>query len=353
MPLEPDYLSDGGVFDNLGFEKFARMEFGGDDRPHWLVLSDAGASFDWDVKRQFSWIVSRTVRATDILMKRLDERVLATTTTSRSRTIHLPISKILDKEKPGILPVDLQRRVAKVRTDLDVFSPLEIDLLIRFGYEVCSDGVDACLPANPPANPEGWRQYDGEATRAEVKRLQRADVRSIGIFNGRDWVSFALLGWLLLLAGIGPAVLWVRSSMVEQQSAEAAVLADQAQAAIARAENSNVRPPNVPPPPPPDPVTQVQRSNYALLVQFAGVITREQINAMKDQLVGLGWRALGDLRRTPAAAGLNEVRYSGDDAQPATLLAQEIGKAIQTTRPVRIVRDASVAANTLQVWISR
>ena len=74
---------------------------------------------------------------------------------------------------------------------------------------------------------------------------------------------------------------------------------------------------------------------------------------MKDQLVGLGWRALGNLQRTPAAAGLNEVRYSGDDAQPATLLAQEIGKAIQTARPVRIVRDASVAANTLQVWISR
>jgi predicted acylesterase/phospholipase RssA len=360
MPLEPDYLSDGGVFDNLGFEKFARMEFGGDDRPQWIVLSDAGASFDWDVKRRFSWIVSRTVRATDILMKRLDERVLATTTASRSRTIHLPISRILDKA--GTLPVDLQSRVAKLRTDLDVFSPLETDLLVRFGYEVCSDGVGACLSANSAANPERWRQYDGEATKAELKRLQYADVRSIGIFNARDWASFLLLAWLLFLVSIGPAVLGVRGAMVEQQSAEAAVLTGQALSAITQATSPDAHRPTpapapvpapTPAPAPPDPGTRVQRSDFPLFVQFAGVITREQIVAMKDQLVGSGWRVLGDLKRTPAAAGQNEVRYSGDDAQPATLLAEEIVKAIQTARPVRIVRNANVAANTLQVWISR
>ena len=167
MPVETDYLSDGGVFDNLGFEKFARMKFADDIQPHWLVLSDAGASFDWDVKRQFSWIVSRTVRATDILMKRLDERILATTTAGRSRTIHVAISRRLDKKTPGMLPVDLQKRIAKIRTDLDVFSPLEIELLIRCGYEVCSDTLQAELPANTAGGEKPWPSYDGASTKAD------------------------------------------------------------------------------------------------------------------------------------------------------------------------------------------
>ncbi|MBH5372853.1 patatin-like phospholipase family protein [Bradyrhizobium glycinis] len=389
MPLEPDYLSDGGVFDNLGFEKFSRTKFGEDDQPHWLILSDAGASFDWDVKRQFSWIVSRTIRATDILMKRLDERVLAAVTTSRSRTIHLPISK--SRDKADLLPVDLQRRIAKIRTDLDVFSPIETDLLIRFGYEVCSDALDGHMPANRPGSPASWRQYDGEATKADLQRLHRADVRSIGIFNGRDWASFALIAWILILVSAAPAVLWVRSAAVEQQSAEATVLIDQARVAVSQADAlarqaqaappgaKQDNPPNLQPTPSPtatpssttapsptptpnptmtpgtapDTASKIRRSDYALFVQFAGVITRDEINGVRDKLVGLGWRVLGNLQRTPAAAGLNEIRYSGDDDQAATLLAQELGKSIQTTRPIRAERDPRVAANTLQVWISR
>jgi len=357
MPLEPDYLSDGGVFDNLGFEKFARMKFGDEDQPNWLFLSDAGASFDWDVKRQFSWIVSRTVRATDILMKRLDERVLATATTGRLHTIHLPISQVLENDKSGILPVDLQKRVAKIRTDLDVFSPLEIDLLIRFGYEVCTEAMAARLPASAAAKPVSWRAYDGESTKAEVGRLHQADVRSMGIFNRRDWASYALLGWLLILVGIWPALLGIRSAMVaqqvaqaDQQSAEAAALTNTLQTAIRETAGANPKPPD----PPPDPTTQVQRSNYLIFVQFAGVITREQIKSMSAQLFGLGWRVFADLNRTSAAAGMNEVRYSANnDERAATLLAEEIGKAIQTTRAVRIVQDSRVAANTLQAWISR
>src|SRR6267142_5606048 len=77
LPYDPEYLSDGGVYDNLGFEKFLHLQEDGTLSVEFLFISDAGARFDWDTKRRFWWIVSRTVRATDILMKRVADATLS------------------------------------------------------------------------------------------------------------------------------------------------------------------------------------------------------------------------------------------------------------------------------------
>jgi predicted acylesterase/phospholipase RssA len=71
MPVSPHPLADGGVYDNLGFEKAILMHEQGRSKATTILVSDAGSTFDWDVESAFYWPISRAVRAVDILMNRV------------------------------------------------------------------------------------------------------------------------------------------------------------------------------------------------------------------------------------------------------------------------------------------
>ena len=91
---DEDLLSDGGLFDNLGYHPLV-------DTETTVILSDAGASFDVPSTRWFWSVISRTSRAIDILMKRLGDESLKSIARARNVTI-IRIGKRIFR--PGLEP---------------------------------------------------------------------------------------------------------------------------------------------------------------------------------------------------------------------------------------------------------
>jgi predicted acylesterase/phospholipase RssA len=151
--LEADYITDGGIFDNLGVARMSAIteESSKGDSPDFIIVSNASAPFDWAGASRFSWIVSRTARATDILMKRVGLLEEYKRSRGLQRAVEFSIEKVVEERDINDLPrgqalFDLQdqaiqKLVAQTRTDFDAFSLEEICSLIRHGYEVCLSGL--------------------------------------------------------------------------------------------------------------------------------------------------------------------------------------------------------------------
>ena len=105
---------------------------------------------------------------------------------------------------------------------------------------------------------------------------------------------------------------------------------------------------SVDPKPPATPDQQV-------VVQFAGLLTRDSVRDLMLALQAQGWNmqgAEGGGERTGAASGYNEVRYSGSSKAAAEQLAVELQKLNLTGKPIVAVENPDVAADTLEVWLS-
>jgi len=202
-----EYLTDGGVFDNLGFEKISRLQTSGEATFEYLLLSDASAQLDWDTSTRSWWIVSRTVRATDILMQRVSDASLSNATLSKHGGVaaHISISESASNSigVTKALPAELKQRIARIRTDLDRFSSTEMELLVRHGYEVAYTSLQK-IPAlhaavvKAGAYPES-EIYDGKQITSLARLLERSEHRSLRLLNFRDWVTYLLIGCLVLL----------------------------------------------------------------------------------------------------------------------------------------------------------
>lgn len=128
----------------------------------------------------------------------------------------------------------------------------------------------------------------------------------------------------------------------------------------------------VSPLPPPSPASQPRAANPStapapssivpppvnIYVQFAGLISRENMIKVSTGLVAQGWKVQGANRggeRTQAAAGLNEVRYANPELKGAAeRLAQELSATGIANRPVR-ARQVDIPrfpANTMEAWNS-
>lgn len=135
------YVTDGGVYDNLGIE-----------RPLWyfeqqkeldaFIVSDAGGMFDWGFGK-YGWALPRNLRATEILMKRVGDLVYQRLIERKQHAfVTLSIADTTDSLGALALPPAVQRRVGRIRTDLDAFSDVEIDSLIRHGYSVAREAFE-------------------------------------------------------------------------------------------------------------------------------------------------------------------------------------------------------------------
>lgn len=120
-------------------------------------------------------------------------------------------------------------------------------------------------------------------------------------------------------------------------------------------------PPSPPPPPPPVVVppptaTGIQPAKYQVLVQFAGVLTRDSVRGMMQRLKEQGWNVQGIAgggQRTSTAAGTAEVRARESDRAAAQALATAVQASGLTAKPVEVKPNNSVESGTLEVWISR
>ncbi|MBS1854382.1 MAG: patatin-like phospholipase family protein [Acidobacteria bacterium] len=194
-----EWLTDGGVLDNLGLELcFAASP---DSKASRLILvSNASGGADWRLDPSVRGPVNRNVRANDLLMERNSSILLEATATERMAVISL--STVVSANDGGMSP-EVQRALRRIRTDLDAFSNEEIGGLIRQGYLAArvtlqrSGFAGELHDANHALDPaEGVKQV---AFGAPPKTSERVRFR---LWNSRDWCSWALaavvLAWLLL-----------------------------------------------------------------------------------------------------------------------------------------------------------
>jgi predicted acylesterase/phospholipase RssA len=156
--------TDGAVFDNLGVRMFHHLAHSAsaDQRPWDAVLvSDVGKPFEVQNSVRASGLIRTALRASDILMDRVWQ-LENETLQGASGFVFARITDVVEPDvDPTALHPELQRQLARVRTDLDRFSELEINCLVRHGYCV---GRKACralpevfgtkLPDNPPWEPK-------------------------------------------------------------------------------------------------------------------------------------------------------------------------------------------------------
>jgi predicted acylesterase/phospholipase RssA len=198
LPYDPELLTDGGLFDNLGFANFlSSTENEETPRPDYLILSDAGAQPDWNIKGRFSRVISRTIRSTDILMKRVADITLDSVLSGpvKDKVFHLPITKLVfESEFPWPLIDSFQKKIPKIRTDLNRFSPVEIRMLVAHGYEVSWALLRPLVGSNLSSLPDAsaLTEIDNRSIATISRKLDRARTRAFGLFDLRDWVSFAL-----------------------------------------------------------------------------------------------------------------------------------------------------------------
>lgn len=151
---ETVYLTDGGVYDNLGLETIW-------NRYDTLLVSDAGAPLQVESEVETAWH-SQALRALDITTNQaraMRKRVLINTYENKARKgaywgINTEIS---DYGLSDTLPVDLAmiHKLARLRTRLNPFSEKEQGRLINWGYAVCDAAMRRyVLPQTPAPQPQ-------------------------------------------------------------------------------------------------------------------------------------------------------------------------------------------------------
>jgi len=198
-----EVLTDAGVIDNLGVAALPESEMR-------LFISDASAAFHVEPGESYGWIIDRTIRSTDILMSRiakLEEEKL-----ERRQPLIAKISKIVaSKDVPKLqfvkesIPVQspaVQDLIQFVRTDLDLFSDVEIDCIFLHGYEVALATI-ASLPELDPKrlttrglvqNPLPWRPSSINSEADDRKDADRRNFqRLMAMISGGAQSTSALM----------------------------------------------------------------------------------------------------------------------------------------------------------------
>jgi hypothetical protein len=212
-------FTDGGVFDNLGvrfFKIFAPViSQQGFDR---VLVSDAGGKFKVIDESATGGLIKTALRATDILMDRVWSLEVDHFQAQQDFTFVSITETVGPQDDPHGPHVELQRRSARIRTDLDAFSDLEIRSLVQHGYcgvrHACRREPDIYgtdLPDGPPWDPtKAARSDDTSATSssdeyAEIvnsaRRLKHSARRRIlsHLLSYRDWPTYVWVPIVLLV----------------------------------------------------------------------------------------------------------------------------------------------------------
>ncbi|HEX5105072.1 MAG TPA: patatin-like phospholipase family protein, partial [Pirellulaceae bacterium] len=140
-----DYLTDGGVFENLGLtvlrEHASSLQLVPPDQAT-IVLSNAGKTIDWDLETNFARrLFGNLNRAIDVMQYWAEKRFLS----SLSEGEHeISIAESIPPH-PGsanMPPEIVQKAISYLRTDLDMFSMLHCRMLYDHGFTLASSLID-------------------------------------------------------------------------------------------------------------------------------------------------------------------------------------------------------------------
>ncbi|KRE16294.1 hypothetical protein ASE66_11155 [Bosea sp. Root483D1] len=391
-------LTDGGVYDNLGFDKFVALDVDGVRRPmDTVVVSDAGGAFNASLRNDFSGVFARNVRATDVLMRRTSKATLTRMREMRNRrrVLYVPIGQTSPRSQAL---VTTQTRLQNIRTDLDRFSDTEIALLVDHGRDITQDTLEQSdVTMAPGRQPRASSQPSPSAQEMNEATAREASVTRIGLLDSRDWVSYALVAAAIGIAaltysGAKQVVVKINDLLGQSQSLEEAKKYQQEQQlsyerTIAELRSSNETHKNalvtalntkgnsgfgsilaqklpdkldLAPPkqtlPPQAPQQAPEKSRYTVWIQFAGTLTREQMKSFGSKL-GESWPntpgAAQGGERIGIAAGRNEVRYRSDrERDAAQMLADEVNAERLVPTKVVIREFLQLPPNSLEIWIS-
>jgi predicted acylesterase/phospholipase RssA len=219
------HLLEAAFRQGTGDPCFRRLKSGLDG----VLVSDVGKPIEVQGNRRAGGLIRTALRATDILMDRVWQ-LETDTFQDTPGCVFAPITDIVDPaEDPTALHPEIQRQVAKIRTDLDRFSTLEISSVVRHGYCV---GRKACrtrpylfgpnlagdVPWDPiraqrgaePSVPVAAR-LDGAfrqpaVTTVEARALQASAFRRIWstLLDRRDWTSYIYVPLLVPILFLTP-----------------------------------------------------------------------------------------------------------------------------------------------------
>lgn len=204
------YLTDGGVYDNLGIVASQALTLHKDDQ---LVVCNAERKFDADIEQSYRLLMARATRASDIMMERLSSAQLKEIESAGHYVVDL--RKDADKGNAFLSPV-IQRGIRNIRTDLDRFSGLEVQLLVFRGYCAAraaiegNDGPVANIKISEkgipiaatescwlPIRPDNRELNAGNP----IEQLKRSSLTKWGVWRSYD--VFSWLNVLLLLCLLG------------------------------------------------------------------------------------------------------------------------------------------------------
>lgn len=261
-PQPEIYLTDGGVFDNLGVRKLRSLRQTLNVGVE--ILSDAGAMLE-PRPGGFSGLVRTALRAVDILTNRVheleyervtapQEAAVAGASVSANRQVAKDPSGTFDRDAfigaPVLIPVkindqfeaeyapgvSIQGALQRVRTDLDRFSDTEVRWLVRHGGNVARHAieqraslltdVDLNRGKQPPWDPMPalhprceWPEPDDKDAEREWKKLENADRRRLGLFSLKDpvsWINLVALAVVTVVALLVVTSVTTRASFLSQ-----------------------------------------------------------------------------------------------------------------------------------------
>lgn len=194
-----------------------------------VIVSDVGKRFEVEENQRTGGVIRTMLRATDILMDRVWQ-LESETFEGVGGFVFAQISEVVEpSEDATALHPEIQRSASNIRTDLDVFSPLEVSSLVRHGYcvarKMCRQRPDlfgADLPGGPPWDPipvesgaapapsatgaaDGTSKEPAAAT-VIARKLRDSANRRIWrtLLSRHDWTSYVYLPLVLAILLVGP-----------------------------------------------------------------------------------------------------------------------------------------------------
>ena len=201
-------LTDGGVFDNLGMDRplwwYTQQHPDPSDQLHRFLISDAEGPFKQVAGKPwlYKFVLPRNVRATEVLMKRNSALTWRFLSGQGLDLVRIPKPR-QDSDLPGE-----QDLVQAIRTDLNRFSNLEVEALVRSGYHAARSALveSNWIPdgtADSMWCPVPWSSFTPEQREREL--IAARSRTWIPLFFGfRDWA------WWVILLTVLSAFLLIR-----------------------------------------------------------------------------------------------------------------------------------------------
>jgi predicted acylesterase/phospholipase RssA len=213
-----------------------------------ILVSDAGAPFKVKPDRPAGGLIRTGMRATDILMDRVWQLELEAFE-NLPGVLFFPMRDVVECSQDRFAPhPEIQRQAARIRTDLDRFSDLEISALVQHGYcvarKACQGQVDFFgteVPTGAPWDPLQKGEAEGRAPQGQfgalhderqamptALRLRHSSMRRVWstLFDVRDWPTYLWVPLLAALVLISPYTLYKLNKRAQQQSMVLSAIAE-------------------------------------------------------------------------------------------------------------------------------